>query len=56
MSADITLVFETLMRALHLATVEDYDVVGIGEVGHVDVGSNLSNLVYLGQGSSRLCH
>ncbi len=36
-------------RALHLAVAaaEDYDVVGIGEVGHMDVSSNLNPWVIL---------
>ncbi len=52
MSADIALVFEALMRtptAAHLAvaTAECCNVVGIGEVGHMDVGSNLNPWVIL---------
>ncbi len=32
---------------LAVATAEDYDVVGIGEVGHMDVSSNLNPWVIL---------
>ncbi len=60
MSAGITLDFEALMcmptaainsikQALHraVAAAEYRDVVGIGEVGHMDVGSNLNPWVIL---------
>ncbi len=51
MSADITLVcvgvaITSFKQAFHLAvaTAEYYDVVGIAEVGHMDVNSNLNPL------------
>ncbi len=36
---------QTLHRVV--AAAEDYDVVGIGEVGHMDVSSNLNPWVIL---------
>ncbi len=42
-------VVSSFKQALHLsvAIAEDHDVVGIDEVGHMDVGSNLSPWVIL---------
>ncbi len=37
---------------LSLATAQDRDVVGIGEVGHINVGSNLNPWVIL-QGQAK---
>ncbi len=73
MAADITLVFKELNehtdcggvainifnQALHfsVATAEDHDVVGIDEIGQMNVGSYLNplgNLAEPGQESSRL--
>ncbi len=41
------LVFEALMRMPTAATAEYYHVVGIGEVGHMDVSSNLNPWIVL---------
>ncbi len=46
----------SLKQALHLAVAaaEYYDVVGKGEVGHMDVSSNLNPSVLDGKGRNRI--